>query len=138
DTLPRLKENIEYWNAIDPSDPDLPELMRMQREMFFPSIDALRQVKENNPGLKKDLLVRRQEIREYLNGKAALIGWTAVGSIADVIPTSLHSQCPGVVAHGVIFNAIMTRDFWRRPPAWVTPVITALMGLLVTAIVSIL
>ncbi|HEV8293691.1 MAG TPA: hypothetical protein VGP94_17280, partial [Tepidisphaeraceae bacterium] len=32
----------------------------------------------------------------------------------------------------------MTRDFWRRPPAWVTLAITALIGLLVTAIVSIL
>src|SRR5207253_1228441 len=71
-------------------------------------------------------------------GKAAIVGWIAVGSIADVIPTSLHSQCPGVVAHGVIFNAILTRDFWRRPPMWVNPLITALMGLLVSAIVAML
>jgi adenylate cyclase len=66
------------------------------------------------------------------------MGWTAVGSIADTIPTSLHSQCPGVVAQGVIFNAIMTRDFWRRPPGWVNPLITALMGLLVSGIVALL
>jgi class 3 adenylate cyclase/CHASE2 domain-containing sensor protein len=99
---------------------------------------ALKLILKENPEHKIKLAERRAEIREFVNGKAALVGWIAVGAIADVIPTSLHSQCPGVVAHGVIFNAIMTRDLWRRPPYWVTLLITALMGVLVTAIVSIL
>ncbi|HEV8604400.1 MAG TPA: CHASE2 domain-containing protein [Tepidisphaeraceae bacterium] len=97
---------------------------------------SLRLIQRENERWLRYLNQRRGEIREFVEGKAALIGWIAVGAIADVIPTSLHSQCPGVVAHGVIFNAIMTRDLWRRPPYWVTPLITALMGVLVTAIVS--
>jgi CHASE2 domain-containing sensor protein len=108
-----------------------------EREVAIP-YRALKLVRQQQPGLQQNLIDRRAEIRQMLEGKAALVGYIAVGSIADVIPTSLHSQCPGVVAHGVIFNAIMTRDFWRRPPMWVTPLITATMGLLVTAIVSML
>src|SRR5207237_4438396 len=102
------------------------------------SYKVLRLLLEENIGHMRNLAKRRAEIREMLHGKAAIVGWIAVGSIADVIPTSLHSQCPGVVAHGVIFNAILTRDFWRRPPMWVNPLITALMGLLVSAIVAML
>src|SRR5581483_5606436 len=52
----------------------------------------------------------------------------------DVLPTSLHAQCPGVVAHGVIFNAILTNHFWRPAPGWLAPIVTVVMGFLAALI----
>jgi adenylate cyclase len=46
------------------------------------------------------------------------------------VTTPLHDRCPGVVVHGVIFNAIMTNHFWRAAPGWVTPIMTLMLGLL--------
>jgi class 3 adenylate cyclase len=129
------KIHEDFLGVDDLTEPDLKDDEEKRKVHAY---QALKLVLKENRKHKGELATRRQEIRDNLQGKAVLIGWTAVGSIADVIPTSLHSQCPGVVAHGVIFNAIMTRDFWRRPPAWVTLAITAVIGLLVTAIVSIL
>ena len=75
-------------------------------------------------------------LRVDITGKAVIIGWTATAAAADFVPTSLHGKCPGAVVHGVIFNAIMTGQFWWRAPLWVSILITLLIGLLTTAIVA--
>lgn len=106
------------------------------RDVLRQSCKSLDDGFTENDKLKKDLEHRRAELRAKLGGKAALMGWVAVGSLADVVPTSLHTRCPGVVVHGVIFNSILTRDFWHRTPQWVTSLIALAMGLLATGIVA--
>jgi class 3 adenylate cyclase len=93
------------------------------------ALKVLRIVREQNALLAVHLHDQRAFLAGQLGGKSVLVGWIASGQI-DVTPTSIHPKCPGVIAHGVIFNAIMTGDFWRRAPFEVTLVATFGLGLL--------
>ncbi len=88
------------------------------------------------PGLAADYAKQQKKLRADLSGKAVLMGWTATGAIADFVPTSVDPKAPGVIAHGAVFNAIMTGDVWRSPPPWVLPILTLVMGLIATAAVT--
>jgi class 3 adenylate cyclase len=77
----------------------------------------------------------REDVRGLLQGRAVMIGWVATGALADVVQTSVHSTMPGVIAHGVIYNAIMTRSFWHSLPDWVELLVTGLMGVTMTLLV---
>ena len=57
-----------------------------------------------------------------------LIGSVATGS-GDFLTTSLHERCPGVVAHGVIANAVLTGRWWREVPGWIAVVLILIFGL---------
>jgi adenylate cyclase len=71
------------------------------------------------------------ELRTDLGGKVILLGGTAT-SLGDIVPTSVHPQCPGVVVHGAVLNALLTGNFWTAAPGWVTGLVTLCMGLAVT------
>jgi class 3 adenylate cyclase len=100
------------------------------------SFRTLQRFAEQTPGLAENLARTRAWLAEQLGGKAVLVGWIATASIADFIPTPLHAKCPGPVLHGVVFNAILTGEVWRRAPAWVSPLITLAVGLLMTGVVT--
>jgi class 3 adenylate cyclase/CHASE2 domain-containing sensor protein len=85
-----------------------------------------------NADLETELATARAELRRKIAGKAVMIGWAATGQ-TDFRPTAIQPSCPGVVIHGQVFNAIMTGEFWRHAPRWVTALITIVLGLLVTA-----
>jgi adenylate cyclase len=53
----------------------------------------------------------------------------------DLHPTSLISQCPGIVVHGAIYNAILTGKMWRQASDYTGWVITAGMGLVTILLV---
>jgi class 3 adenylate cyclase len=90
------------------------------------------------PELQNELKDKRKILANQLGGRAVLIGWTATGSIADFVPTPLHSLCPGVVVHGVLFNSILNGEVWKRAEGWVTAVIIMLMSLITIAAVCLL
>ena len=97
---------------------------------------ALKRFAEQTPLLKDSLARTRATLAKTLGGKAVLVGWIATASIADFVPTPLHAKCPGPVLHGVIFNAIMTGEVWRAAPRWASPLVTLLVGLLMTGAVA--
>jgi class 3 adenylate cyclase len=135
-TTAKLKKDgtIEFYQSLKPE--GLTPDERLQREKILAAATTLAQLAQQIPAIKAELAARRVELRGFLHDKAAMMGWIASGMIADYVPTSLHPRCPGVVAHGVIFNAIMTNNFWRRVPQFVTLLITASLGLLTTAFVA--
>ena len=100
------------------------------------ALKDLRNIRDENPGLRADLHATRRELSAAIEGRAVLLGWIATGAIADVLPTSLHPRCPGVVMHGVIFNQIVNGEVWRTLPAWATLLVTLAVGLLTTLAVS--
>jgi class 3 adenylate cyclase len=134
--LQKLKRDgtVELYQSFKPQEMTPGE--RIIREKMIHQPDALRQLIEQNKALQADLARRRAALRQQLEGRAVLIGWIAVGAIADNIPTSLHPRCPGVVVHGVIFNSVMTGEFWHAAPRWITLLLTGLLGLLATLIVA--
>jgi len=102
------------------------------------SLEAVWAIAEQNPALAASLAEARAALEEALAGRAVLIGWVATGSVADVVPTSLHAHAPGVVVHGVLYNAFMTGELWRRAPAGWTLGLTAILGLAATLLTGLL
>ncbi len=78
----------------------------------------------------------RDMLGRKVNGRICLIGWTATGALADFLPTALHGKCPGVVIHGAVVNAILTRHFVNRLPLWIDLLVVGLAGLAATWITS--
>lgn len=96
----------------------------------------LRAAQAELPKLAAQLAQQRQELRTLLHGKAVLIGWTAVALIADAKPTPIHAAAPGVIIHGAILNGILTGELWNRVPTWIAILLSAVLGIIVTASVA--
>lgn len=127
------RENHEFYKAAELSTATPEE--RKQIELVLAAPGVLSQLREQLLSLKASLARRRGELAQIFRGNAAIVGWIAVGAIADHVPTPLHPTCPGVVAHGTLFNAIMTNDFWRRAHHGWTALFTVVMGVMTTATV---
>ena len=65
--------------------------------------------------LEAQLAQQRGALRATLHDQAVFFGGTAT-SLSDIRPTSLFPECPGVLVHGAVFNAIVTGKMWRRAP----------------------
>ncbi|HWB55034.1 MAG TPA: adenylate/guanylate cyclase domain-containing protein, partial [Tepidisphaeraceae bacterium] len=77
------------------------------------------------------------QIKQSLRGKCILIGSIATSAF-DFVTTPLHAQCPGVVVHGAIFNAIMQQHLLRTAPFADTAAAIVGVGVLATFAVTIL
>ena len=128
-----IKSNAEACAAeIDEGSGTVDEKVRR----FVASWQCLTESRVLTPQLARDLTDQRQKVASQLKGRAVLIGWTATGAAADFVPTPLHAKCPGVIVHGVVFNAIVTNQTWRRAPPWTAIAITALIGVLTVLCVA--
>ena len=110
---------------------ELPDTDRHRYKVFRASVEAIEELQQQIKKLDLQILERRAELRQQIKDRAVLLGWTATGVAADFVPTSLHAKCPGAVVHGVVFNAILTNNVWRRAPFWVTMLITLANGILI-------
>ncbi|HET6247671.1 MAG TPA: CHASE2 domain-containing protein [Tepidisphaeraceae bacterium] len=123
-TIDELHDLIDAMSnaSVDPSE-------RQTLETFKRCETQLRAVKQANVGLNRELVRERNELAARLGGRAVFVGGTATG-IADIVPTALHTRCPGVVIHGAVFNAIMTRKLWRVAPRYITIMIMILFAII--------
>jgi class 3 adenylate cyclase len=134
-----LKEYGAYFAMAQHPDPTVPfktERDKIDNEEYASAGLALSHAVVELPRLDQQLTVLRSRLRQQVHDKAVLIGWAATSEVADMVPTSLHAKCPGVVIHGTIFNAIMTGRFLTRIPEWGNISITALFGLITTVLAS--
>ncbi|MEX0774140.1 MAG: adenylate/guanylate cyclase domain-containing protein [Phycisphaeraceae bacterium] len=101
------------------------------------AVRMLPRLHQEIPALQKQLIDRRTHLRVELAGKAVLVGATATSAL-DFVPTPMHPRCPGVIAHGLVYNAIMTGEMWRVAPPWITLAITIAIGLGMTVSTTLL
>ena len=94
---------------------DLADMSQLER--------SLRVLLDQRSGLDAQLAQQRAALRATLHDQAVFFGGTATG-LLDLRPTSLFPECPGVVVHGAVFNAIVTGKMWRRAPTWVGVAVT--------------
>jgi class 3 adenylate cyclase len=85
--------------------------------------------------LQRLIARERADLKQALSGKAVLIGWTATGK-TDAYPTSIDPNMPGAAIQGVVFNAIMTRNFWATMPWWTAALATFIVGMSTTFFVA--
>jgi adenylate cyclase len=94
----------------------------------------LRLVNEQNERLEEQLQQFRTELYAKLHGHAIFFGGTATG-LLDLRPTSLIGECPGVVIHGAIYNAVLTGKIPRVVDPDIDHAITAVIGIFTLLIV---
>jgi class 3 adenylate cyclase len=105
--------------------------LKPDESMLLASYRAVR----DTANLQRLLDQQRADLKKAIEGKAVLIGWTATGK-TDAYPTSLDPSVPGVAMQGVVFNAIVTRNFWATAPWWTAALATLLVGLSTTFFVA--
>jgi CHASE2 domain-containing sensor protein len=114
-------------------DKDLTPEERMQKVNLYDAMDAIKDAVANSRQLRAQIEAQRRWLASQIAGKGVLVGFTATG-FQDQVSTSLHFHCPGVVVHGVIVNAVLTGNWWRMAPAWVTVLLTILFGMAAAAV----
>ncbi|HTW93429.1 MAG TPA: adenylate/guanylate cyclase domain-containing protein, partial [Tepidisphaeraceae bacterium] len=101
-------------------------------QRFVNSILALQTALQQGKLLEAQLQTVEKQLHAELSGKAVLIGFVAT-SANDSRPTPLTAQCPGVVVHGAVFNAILSRFTLERLGPWASWSMTLLIGMCATA-----
>jgi class 3 adenylate cyclase/CHASE2 domain-containing sensor protein len=107
-----------------------------QRDGIEAAKSALAEILPESEKLEEQADFLRLRLHQAIGDRAVLIGLAPSSSTADVVTTSLHNRTPGVVVHGTIFNAILTRHFWKAAPAYVTILLTLLAGF-ATAVITV-
>ena len=128
-------------STIDSLRSSVSKLVGREKEAAVWSVtafEALKSFAKEAPGMATQLADIRAFLRESFRDKAVLIGFIDTSSTTDTVSTPIHSRCPGVVVHGVLFNAIMTGEIWRHAPAWTSLLVTILIGLATTGLVIVL
>jgi class 3 adenylate cyclase/CHASE2 domain-containing sensor protein len=115
------KDIIDYTLSLDPKE------RGEDGTKLILAIDDLKTIRAQATALRQQLAEQRAELVTRLRGKAVLVGWAATGA-KDTTRTPLHAEAPGVVAHGVIFNAIVTQRFWKTTPEWINWAIIVMLG----------
>lgn len=105
-----------------------------QLEILVASRQALINAKEQDLRMVKDLKAMRRELADRIEARGVLIGWTATGAV-DLVTTSLHPRCPGVIVHGAIANAVITNTWWYRSSYWSTALLIITLGM-ITAMIA--
>lgn len=108
-------------------------------------IGVLLKVRSLGDGLKGSRVIReqldlaganiveiRKDLRARLKGKIAFFGWTATGSTADFVATSIYPRTPGVHVHAMVTSAILTGFHKVNWPVWADAVMLLALGLIGT------
>src|SRR5262249_39440821 len=111
------------------------EELTADEKVIRDAMTALRAALSESEQLQKGFIEKRQELKADLGGKGVFIGSVAT-ALGDLVQTSLHARCPGVVVHGVIANSIIQRNFLTTAPRWVVILLTLVFGLVTTAVTS--
>jgi hypothetical protein len=129
-----LKAVADFVQTLAPDAGSDPSIMHLLQQAKTAGAD-LQLISDQNERLEAQLTTLRKQLYDELHDKAVFFGGTATG-LKDLQPTSLFYQCPGIVIHGAIYNAIMTGKMWRMEhPVWGI-IITAALGLLTLLLVT--
>ncbi len=125
-----LKDYVSFFRQSDPQGLS-PQDAAFRRTLLL-AFAAVQEAARQNRTLAQEIEHLRRELARELGGKACLVGWISTAAIADFVPTSLHSKCPGVIIHGAVFNAILTNHMLRTATQGMNTLVTLLVGLLAT------
>jgi class 3 adenylate cyclase/CHASE2 domain-containing sensor protein len=129
-----LRAVADFVQTLAPDAGSDPTIMHLLQQAKTAGAD-LQLIAEQNDRLELQLSTLRKQLYEELHDNAVFFGGTATG-LKDLQPTSLFYQCPGIVIHGAIYNAIMTGKMWRVVhPSWGVA-LTAALGILTLLLVT--
>ena len=87
------------------------EMSQAERDTHDNMVDARKAIEESlrlsDEGIAAIAAVRHQ-LRQRLAGTICFVGWTATGSLADFVATSIDPRTPGVHVHAAVCNTVLT------------------------------
>ena len=110
--------------------PNLSESEKHDLDTFIAAKKVMQVVPKQNHSLQEQLTSERASFATLIHSKGVLIGSVLTGNGEDMTTTPLHERCPGMVAQGVIANAVITGRWWKEAPQWVGLLLIVLFGLL--------
>jgi class 3 adenylate cyclase/CHASE2 domain-containing sensor protein len=119
-----LREKWEEWgDEVDAPDldPRVQSMVSAVREWL--AVDAALPVN------RRAFAETDAAIRATLSGKLVFVGFTATGTMADMVATVFDPRTPGVFAHVVAADMLLNGRFLRFVPAWVSPLAVVALGL---------
>lgn len=69
------------------------------------------------------------KLETLLGGKLVFFGFTATGTMADMVSTIFDPRTPGVFGHIAVADMLLNGRFLKFVPAWVSPVAVLFLGL---------
>lgn len=89
-----------------------PEELQLKKDL-----GKLKQVIERtteiNQTISQRITAEKLALASQVKGRTVIVGWTALGSIADFMPTSLHDKCPGSMIISAATNAMLTNHMLK-------------------------
>jgi class 3 adenylate cyclase len=120
---------LQLGDGEDGDEPEDPEDRRKLRQWRNWKKDRAKLL-----AAKPELHSARTRLSEAIDGKLVLVGWSASGNFGDFYPTAVHKRTPGVVAHAIVANALITSYVVRVAPSWVGGLMAFFLGVLATII----
>jgi len=132
--LDKVKSEFELWKELQLDGVTIDKLAEADRAIiraFAEAADLPDKLKTADR--QRDQIQQLSNVlKERLGGKIAFIGFTATGTIADFVPTSISPKTPGVHLHMATANAVLL-DFQRTiGPIWLDILATLALGVLST------
>jgi len=123
---PDRRQEIEAA-LLEQAEFSLPEEGKEKEPVEFAFRRWLR-LREETDAATKDLAHARAQLDGVIRGRLVFVGWNATGSLSDFYPTVLDERTPGVVAHAIVANSILTGYVVRPFGAWAGALFTLLLA----------
>jgi len=78
---------------------------------------------------RRELALARRDLGQAIQDRLVFVGWNATGNFSDFFATAVHVRTPGVVAHAVVANSVLSGYVVREAPRWLGALLTVLLGL---------
>ena len=121
------KKLREWWdfNGEDADDPTLPEVQKQQAAAVREWIMIDNELDQGG----RRLAASEAELRRMLEGRLVFFGFTATGTMADMVSTIFDPRTPGVFAHVATADMLLNGRALRFAPPWASPLAVLLLGM---------
>ena len=120
----RIDETWDFWGD-DVNAKDLPPDQAQQ-------VASLREWRMLDAAIREGQAkfdASEAKLESLLGGKLVFFGFTATGTMADMVSTIFDPRTPGVFGHIAVADMLLNGRFLKFVPAWVSPVAVLFLGL---------
>ena len=133
--LEELQEEVS-WRLAEARELDAAGELTMEERQLIAPFREWRLWEEAISVGEERIAAAEERIEAEVRDKLVFVGMTATASAADVVHTPLGAGTPGVVAHAVVADMVLSGRRLRLAPAWSGWALAALLGSLCTLLAA--
>jgi len=123
-----LRNALREWWDFNADEADDPELTPDKKQQVASVREWIMLDKVLEEGERR-LAESDAALRRVLGGSLVFFGFTATGTMADMVSTIFDPRTPGVFSHIAVADMLLNGRSLRYPPSWVSPLAVLLLGL---------